>query len=114
MGKWLELDTEAFAHPNHPIMRAARGAKIIIRLNYIDAEDEMTHFDVLGGRLIRANRDEGFVISLEGQRGGEEFFLPLVPEAFELSAPGQYGLTCGHIMRDPDFVVAFDIYSALQ
>jgi hypothetical protein len=108
--RWNELVPEAFADTNHPILRAMRGTLILVRLNQIDANDDMLSSEILAGRLIRANRSEGFVLSLVGKKSGEELFLPLVPGAFNLIDRGRYQLSCGTIVHNPDFLGAFDIY----
>lgn len=108
--RWNELVPEAFADKNHPILRAMRGTLILVRLNQIDANDEMLSCEILAGRLVRANRSEGFVLSLVGKKSGEELFLPLVPAAFNMIERGRYQLSCGTIVHNPDFLGAFDIY----
>ena len=110
MGRWNELVPEAFADRDHPILKAMRGTLILVRLNEIGADDEMVSHEILAGRLIRANRDEGFVLSLVGKKSGQELFLPLVPAAFNLQAPGLYQLSCGSTIANPLFLGAFDIY----
>jgi hypothetical protein len=108
--RWNEFVPEAFAGKNHPILRAMRGTLILVRLNQIDASDEMLSFEILAGRLVRANRSEGFVLSLVGKKSGELLYLPLVPAAFNLQPPGRYQLSCGSVVTDPEFLGAFDIY----
>jgi hypothetical protein len=108
--RWNELAPELIADPNHPILRAMRGTLILVRLNQISPDEEMLSFEILAGRLVRANRSEGFVLSLVGGKSGEELFLPLVPAAFNLIGPGQYQLSCGAVIADPAFLAAFDIY----
>lgn len=111
-GRWNELVPEAFADRDHPMLRAARNTLILVRLNRIGADDELLSYEVLAGRLVRANRSEGFVLSLVGKKSGEELFLPLVPAAFTLQPPGAYQLSCGTIIHDPMFLAAFDIYKS--
>lgn len=110
MGRWNELVPEAFADRNHPILRAMRGTLILVRMNQIGANDELLSSEILAGRLIRANRSEGFVLSLVGKKSGQELFLPLVPDAFNLVDRGRYQLSCGSIIHNPEFLGAFDIY----
>lgn len=109
--RWNELIPEAFATKDHPILRAARGCLILLRLNTIDANDQLVEAEVLAGHLVRANRSEGIVLDLVGVHRGNEFFLPLVPDAFVLVAPGQYQLSCGTVISNPEFLAAFDIYA---
>ncbi len=110
--RWTELEPDAFADNGHPILRAMRGTLILVRINQIDTNDEMISHEILAGQLIRANRSEGFVLSLVGKKSGEELFLPLVPAAFNLQPPGQYMLSCGSVIENPVFLGAFDIYRA--
>ena len=110
MGRWNELQPEAFAERNHPILKTARGTLILVRLNEIGLDDQLKSFEILAGRLVRANRDEGFVLSLVGKKSGQELFLPLVPAAFSLQPKGHYQLSDGTIVADPVFLGAFDIY----
>ncbi len=108
--RWNDLVPGMIADPNHPMLRAMRGTMILVRLNQVSMEDELLSFEILAGRLARANRSEGFVLSLVGGKSGEELFLPLVPAAFNLVEPGQYQLSCGAVIVDPAFLAAFDIY----
>lgn len=110
MSRWNELVPEAFAERNHPILRAMRGTLILVRLNQIGADDELLSTEILAGRLIRANRSDGFVLSLVGKKSGQELFLPLVPAAFNLIDRGRYQLSCGTVIHNPEFLGAFDIY----
>ena len=108
--RWNELVPEAFADRNHPVLKAARGTLVLVRLNQIAPDNEMLSYEILAGLLIRANRSEGFVLSLVGKKSGELLYLPLVPQAFKLQAPGSYQLSCGTVVKDPTFLAAFDIY----
>jgi hypothetical protein len=112
--RWNELVPEAFADRDHPILKAMRGTLILVRLNQIGPGDELLSFEILAGRLIRANRSEGFVLSLVGKKSGEELFLPLVPAAFNMLDRGRYQLSCGTIVHNPQFLGAFDIYRPMN
>lgn len=108
--RWNELAPDAFVDKDHPILKAMRGTLVLVRLNQIGNDDELLSSEILAGRLVRANRSEGFVLSLVGKKSGEELFLPLVPGAFNLIDRGRYQLSCGTIIHNPDFLGAFDIY----
>ncbi|MGA9659859.1 MAG: hypothetical protein WBQ60_12285 [Asticcacaulis sp.] len=112
--RWEELDPDLFADNGHPILSAMRGTLILVRINRIGADDELLSCEILAGQLIRANRSEGFVLSLVGKKSGELLHLPLVPAAFQLQAPGRYQLSCGTVIADPIFLGAFDIYRENQ
>ncbi len=108
--RWNELVPEAFGDGDHPVLRAARGTLILVRINTVDAEDNLLDAQVMAGKLIRANRDEGFVLEMVGTIKGEHLFLPLIPAAFQLIAPGIYVLSDNTAIRDPAFLAAFDVY----
>jgi hypothetical protein len=110
MERWDGCLPEASADRDHPILKAARGTLILVRLNEIGADDDLLSCEILAGRLIRANRSEGFVLSLVGRKSGQALFLPLAPAAFAPQPSGQYQLSCGTVVSDPMFVGAFDIY----
>ena len=114
MSRWNELVPEAFADRDHPILKAMRGTLILVRMNQIGPDDELQSTEILAGRLIRANRSDGFVLSLVGKKSGQELFLPLVPAAFALQPPGRYQLSCGTIIHNPMFLGAFDIYRPIH
>jgi len=113
MTRWNELQPDLFADRDHPVLRAARNTLILVRLNRIGPHDDLLSYEIMAGVLIRANRDEGFVLSLIGAKSGEDLFLPLVPAAFNLQPPGRYQLSCGAIVEDPAFLAAFDIYAPI-
>jgi hypothetical protein len=113
-GKWHELQPDLFAGRDHPVLRAARNTLILVRLNQIGPDDELLSFEIMAGMLMRANRDEGFVLSLVGGKSGQELALPMVPAAFRLQPPGQYMLSCGAVVEDPGFLAAFDIYPPMS
>lgn len=112
--KWNELQPALFADRDHPVLRAARGTLILVRLNRVSHNDDLLSSEIMAGTLVRANRSEGFVLSRVGANAGEEFCLPLVPAAFNLQPPGQYRLSCGTIVTDPVFLAAFDISAPLS
>ncbi|WP_343684257.1 hypothetical protein [Asticcacaulis sp.] len=112
--RWNELIPEAFAEASDPLVRVLLGKMLVVRLNEIGTNDELLSFELVAGRVVRANRKEGLVLSLVGARQGEAFFLHLVPEAYTLIDPGDYALTCGTVVRNPDFRAAFDIYAQVN
>lgn len=114
MKLWNELQPDLFAERDHPMLRAARNTLILVRLNRIGPDDDLLSYEIMAGMLIRANRDEGFVLSLVGGKSGQELALPLVPAAFNLQPPGQYRLSCGTVVEDPGFLAAFDIYPPMS
>jgi hypothetical protein len=107
--KWDELVPEAFAEADDPLVRGMLGKVVIVRLNQVDANDELLSFEIIAGRLIRANREEGFVLELIGEAEGALTYLPLLPEAFSLVHKGDYALTNETVLRNPDFMAAFNI-----
>jgi len=109
--RWNELIPEAFIEASNPLVRVMMGKVMIVRLNQIGTNDDLLSWELIAGRVVRASRQEGLVLSLIGARQGEEVYLPLVAEAYSLIDPGEYGLSCGTVIRDPDFRAAFDVYA---
>ncbi|MFT3995903.1 MAG: hypothetical protein QM667_00730 [Asticcacaulis sp.] len=109
--RWNELIPDAFIEASDPLVRVMLGKVLIVRINQIGTNDELLSWELIAGRITRASRAEGLVVSLIGAREGEEVYLPLVAEAYTMMEPGEYGLSCGTVIRDPDFRAAFDVYA---
>jgi|GEM_PF-998132 len=109
--RWNELIPDAFVEASDPLVRVMLGKVLIVRINHIGTNDEMLSWELIAGRVARASRKEGLVLSLIGARRDEEIYLPLVGDAYSLMDPGDYALSCGTIIRNPDFRAAFDVYA---
>ena len=87
------------------------GQMVLVGLAYfdVDAEDPFEQ-QQLFGRVVDADERKGILLSLEGQRAGEQFNLPPDTRSFREAAPGEYRLrTTGEVLVNPDFTVTFSI-----
>lgn len=108
--KWNELAPEAFGEDDDPLFTEIIDAVILVRLNWLEGDEVHVGTEITAGRVIRANRSEGFVLSALGSLAGQEFSLPLVPDALSPLDPGVYALTDNTVLKDPDYLIAFDVY----
>ena len=62
------------------------------------------------GRVVSVDERNGILMSLEGQRTGEQFSLPPDTRTFRAAPPGAYRLrSTGEAVVNPDFTVTFSI-----
>ncbi|AGU53742.1 hypothetical protein VAPA_2c11880 [Variovorax paradoxus B4] len=62
------------------------------------------------GSPLRTNQRTGILLSLDGQRTGEQFKLPPDTRSFQEVGPGEYRLrSTGEVVVNPDFTVTFSI-----
>jgi hypothetical protein len=87
------------------------GQLVLVGLAYfeVDAEEPFEQ-QQLFGRVVSADEREGILLSLEGQRTGEQFNLPPDTRSFREADPGEYRLrSTGEVVVNPDFTVTFSI-----
>jgi hypothetical protein len=87
------------------------GQLVLVGLAYFvaDAEDPFEQ-QQLFGRVVSIDEHEGILLSLEGQRTGEQFNLPPDTRSFQHAVSGEYRLrSTGEVVVDPDFTVTFSI-----
>ncbi|MCO8251911.1 hypothetical protein [Comamonas thiooxydans] len=87
------------------------GQLVLVGLAYFDvgAEEPFEQQQLLG-RVVHADERKGILLSLEGQRAGEQFHLPPDTRSFRKAEPGEYRLrTTGEVVVNPDFTVTFSI-----
>jgi hypothetical protein len=111
---WNELAPEAYADEDDPRLVELTGKVILVRLNWIEGEDTHTGTEVTAGQVLRANRQEGLVLSTLGAEAGVVVSLPLVIDALSPLDPGVYGLSDETAIRNPDFLIAFDVHRPLN
>ncbi|MEG0939186.1 hypothetical protein [Comamonas sp.] len=87
------------------------GQMVLVGLAYFDGgAEEPFEQQQLFGRVVHADVREGILLSLEGQRAGEQFLLPPDTRSFRKTEPGEYRLRCtGEVVVNPDFTVTFSI-----
>jgi hypothetical protein len=107
---WNELAPEAFTDDDDPRLIELVGKTILVRLNWLEGEDTHTGTEMTAGQVLRANRQEGLVLSTLGADPGHVVCLPLVIDALSVLEPGAYGLSDATAIKNPDFLIAFDVY----
>jgi hypothetical protein len=93
------------------LAQALLGRLVLVGLSYfkVDAEEPFEQQQMFG-RVVSADEREGILLSLEGQRTGEQFNLPPDTRSFREAEPGEYRLrSTGEIVVNPDFTVTFSI-----
>lgn len=87
------------------------GKMVLVGLAYFEVgAEEPFEQQQLFGRVVHADECNGILLSLEGQRAGEQFNLPPDTRSFREAQPGDYRLrTTGEVVVDPDFTVTFSI-----
>ena len=100
---------------DHPwdasLAKALPGQMVLLALAYfdVDAEEPFEQQQLLD-RVVDADERKGILLSLEGQRAGEQFNLPPDTRAFRGAVPGEYRLrTTGEVLVNPDFTVTLSI-----
>lgn len=88
------------------------GRLILVGLAYFDVgKEEPFEQQQLFGRVVHADERKGILLSLEGQRTGQQFNLPPDTRSFRKAEPGEYRLrTTGEVVVNPDFTVTFSIH----
>lgn len=107
----MNNDTEE-EHPwDASLAKMLPGKMVLVGLAYfgVDAEEPFEQ-QQLFGRVISADPRTGILLSLEGQRTGEQFKLPPDTRSFQEVGPGEYRLrSTGEVVINPDFTVTFSI-----
>jgi hypothetical protein len=96
---WDDADAEALV-----------GSHVLIGLTHCSASGEVIDREQLHGLVQKADRREGFLISLQGAHEGESQRFPPHPAAFEVANPGVYRLrTTGEEVVDPDYLATWTV-----
>jgi len=99
-------------HPwDGSLAKTLLGQMVLVGLAYFDVDaEEPFEQQQLFGRVVDADERKGILLSLEGQRAGEQFNLPPDTRSFRGAVPGEYRLrTTGEALVNPDFTVTFSI-----
>lgn len=92
------------------------GQLVLVGRAYFDVgAEEPFEQQQLFGRVVHADERKGILLSLEGQRIGEQFNLPPDTRSFRKAEPGEYRLrTTGEVVVNPDFTVTFSIQKSAK
>jgi hypothetical protein len=96
---------------NASLAKTLPGQMVLVGLAYFDADaEEPFEQQQMFGRVVSADARKGILLSLEGQRTGEQFNLPPDTRSFREAEPGEYRLrSTGEVVVNPDFSVTFSI-----
>lgn len=104
-------------HPwDASLAKTLPGQMVLVGLAYfdVDAEEPFEHHQLFG-RVVDADERKGILLSLEGQRAGEQVNLPPDTRSFREAEPGEYRLrTTGEVLVNPDFTATFSIQKQAQ
>ncbi|WP_431113047.1 hypothetical protein [Variovorax paradoxus] len=105
----MNNDTEEEHSWNASIAKKLAGEIVLVGLAYFEVEaEELFEQQQLFGRGISAIRGTRILLSLEGQRTGEQYRLPPDTRSFQEAEPGEYRLrSTGEVVVNPDFTVTF-------
>lgn len=91
------------------------GARCVIGLRYFAEDRQLLHQSQLCGTVVSADAEQGIRVLLQGAADGEavHFSLPPALQARFRVPPGHYRGQDGRVdMRDPDYLVSWDIERA--
>ena len=90
--------------------QAILGKRVLVGLTYSDADGPRQ--EQMFGVVTHADRKNGIVLTLQGDRDGEIYRLPPDPSAFHPAAPNEYRLrSTGEVVTDPDYLSTWSINS---
>ena len=92
------------------IAKGVVGKVLLVGLTYLEADGNLIEQQQFFGTVVSADSRKGILLSLKGQRAGEQFKLPPDTRAIEIAAAGEYRLRAtGEVVIDPDFSALFSI-----
>jgi len=92
------------------IAESVVGKVVLVGLTYLEADGSLIEQQQFFGTVVRADSRKGILLSLEGQRAGEQFNLPPDTRSIEIATTGEYRLRAtGEVVTDPDYTATFSI-----
>lgn len=90
------------------------GKYVLVGMTYLEADGETVTSQVqCHGRIVSADRENGFKIECEGKGAGRTMGLPPTLGAFHVADKGEYSLrSTGEIVKDPDMLATWSITAA--
>jgi hypothetical protein len=86
------------------------GKVVLVGLTYLEADGTLIEQQQFFGIVVSADSRKGILLSLRGQRAGEQDNLPPDTRAIEIASTGEYRLRAtGEVVTDPDYTVMFSI-----
>jgi hypothetical protein len=92
------------------IAESVVGKVVLVGLTYLEADGKLIEQQQFFGTIVSADSRRGILLSLEGQRAGEQYNLPPDTRGIEIASKGEYRLRgTGEAVTDPDFTAMFSI-----
>jgi hypothetical protein len=86
------------------------GKVVLVGLTYLEADGTLIEQQQFFGTVVSADSRKGILLSLEGQRAGEQYNLSPDTRAIEIASTGEYRLRgTGEVVTDPDYTATFSI-----
>lgn len=98
-------------HYDPAFASALLGKVVLAGLTYRNRRGEVESVEQVFGVVESVDPEEGIILRLGGERGGETFCLPPVTNKFEKAAPGEYHLkTRREVVSNPDWLVVWTVH----
>lgn len=89
------------------------GKHLLVGVTHRNRANEVTSFEQFHGEIIRASRDGGIIVRLDGS--AEERWVPPDLSHLHTAVPGNYHLKAtGEVVVDPDFVATWTVYPPVR
>ena len=89
---------------------AVVGKVVLVGLTYLEANGELIEQQQFFGTAVSADSRKGILLSLRGQRAGEQYNLPPDTRAIDIAPAGEYRLRgTGEVVTNPDYTAMFSI-----
>ncbi len=86
------------------------GSSVLVGITYLHADGSLESQVQMFGTIASAHPRDGIMISLQGDRAGETYWLPPDLRGFEPAPPGSYRLrSTGETVEDPDYTSTWTI-----
>jgi hypothetical protein len=83
---------------------------LLVGITYVGVDGCVIAQQQFFGEAVSVHPREGILLSLRGQRLGEQYNLPPDTRAVKAAARGEYRLcTTGEVVADPDYTVTFSL-----
>lgn len=92
------------------VAKSIVGKVVLVGLTYLKADGELIEQQQFFGTVVSADCRKGILLSLKGQRAGEQYNLPPDTRAIEIASAREYRLRAtGEVVTDPDYTAMFSI-----
>lgn len=90
------------------------GAVVLVGITYKSSDGTIERQDQFFGTVVRADRDKGILIALDGQRRGQTWNMPPDIHLLSPAGPGEYRLkSTGEVVSNPDYTATWSVQKPL-